>query len=558
MLDPMTTQVIGRLVVSIAEEMGATLLKAAYSPNIKQRADRSNAIFDPAGQVIAEAQHSPIHLGSMLGTVEELMKRFPLSTLQPGDMFIANDPYNGGGHHLPDFNAVAPVFFRGELVAYVVSLGHHSDVGGMVPGSESGACKDIFQEGLRLPLVRLVQAGEVNQDILNIIMLNSRIPRDRLGDVRAQIAANKVGVRGMVEVCERYGPDLLAASMEELLNYGEKRMRSGIAGIPDGVYEATEYLDSDGFNERPIKIHLTLTVEGDRLKADFTDTDPQVPSSRNAPLAATKSIVYCVVRNIIDPGLPANSGYYRAIEVTAPPGCLLNPSPPGATSERSITCGVLGDVVAQALSRAVPARALAGSGPHQHINPSGLDPSTGAFFVDYETFAGGYGARPYKDGIDAVRIHGSGGMLLAVESVETNFPLLVERAELIQDSGGPGRYRGGLSMRRDYRILTEGARLAVCGERQRVAATGIQRGLPGRTARFVLNPGTPGEKILPSTAFDMPLNKGDLLRIETPGGGGCGDPLERDRNLVLRDLREERISLDAARTAYGVDVAGES
>ncbi len=554
MMDAITTQVIGSLVLSLSEEMGVTLMKTAYSPNIKERTDFSTAIFDQSQQVIAQAQRVPMHLGSMLGAVDDLTRRYPVGSLRPGDMFIANDPYNGGGSHLPDLNLVAPVFFRDQLVAFVANIGHHSDIGGMVAGSESGDCKDIFQEGLRLPMVRLVNAGTINEDVLNIMLLNTRTPRDRLGDLRAQIAANRVGIRGMLEVCERYGPELLSASMEELLNYGEKRIRSAISHIPDGIYEATDYLDSDGLMERPVKICLTMTVEGDHLKLDFTGTDPQVGSSRNVPLSALKATVYTVIKSMIDPGLPANSGYYRAIEITAPKGCLVNPVVPAAVGERSTTCGVVGDVVVQCISQAMPARAMAGSGPHHQIIPSGMNPRTAEFFVDYETFAGALGARPYRDGIDAVRIHASGSSNLPIESLEINFPLRVERYELIQDSGGAGRHRGGLSIRRDYRIICDGVCTSVCGERQRVAAPGIQGGLPGRPGRFILNPSTSHEKRLPSTVSDISLKKGDLLRVETPGGGGCGDPLERDRELVLRDVMEERISPEAAKSAYGLDI----
>lgn len=552
MLDPITTQVIGNLVLSIAEEMGVTLMKTAYSPNIKERADRSTAIFDPKGQVIAQAQLIPGHLGSMIGAVEELIRRHPADTMKPGDMYIANDPYSGGGQHLPDFNLVAPVFSRGELVAYVASLGHHSDVGGMVPGSESGACQDIYQEGLRLPPVRLVRAGEVVEDVLNIILLNTRTPRDRLGDVRAQIAANRVGIRGMLDVCERYGPELLAASNDELLNHAERRMRAAIAAIPDGLYEATDTLDGDGFVERDVKVHVAVTVAGDRMVLDFTGTDRQVGSSRNVPTGALKATVYTVIKSMIDPGLPANAGYYRAIDIVAPPGSLVNPLPPAAVGERALTCAVLGDAIVAALSQAMPKRAMAGSGPHHQIIPSGVNPRSGEFFVDYETFAGALGARPYKDGIDGVRIHISGASNLPVESLELNFPLRVERYELIRDSGGPGRYRGGLSIRRDYRILADGIRTAVCGERERIPAPGLAGGHPGTPGRFILNPGTPGEKTLPSTGWDIPLAKHDLLRIEAPGAGGYGSPRERDRHLVQRDLEEDRISPEAARKIYGL------
>jgi len=548
--DETTTQVIGSRLTAIAEEIGSTLLRAAYSPNIKQRADRSSAIFDASGNVIAEAQHSPMSLGSMRTTVMYLIDNPPTDGIHPGDMLLANDPYTGGGQHLPDFNVLAPVFWDQKIVAYVVNIGHHSDVGGMVAGSESGACKDIFQEGLRLPLVKLVAAGEVREDIVHIIQLNSRIPDERLGDVRAQIAANAVGVRGMEELCQRYGPEVIAASMTDLLAYGERRIRAAVAKIPDGVYEACDHLDGTG---ELVPIRLQLTVDGELLRFDFTGTHPQLANSRNVPLSATAAVVYAVVRNIVDPNLPANSGYYRAISVNAPEGSLLNPRPPGATGERALSGGVLGDVIATALSAAIPERGMACSGPHAQIIPSGINPRTGRVFVDYETFAGSYGARPYRDGMDAVRIHGSGGMNLPVESVEMNYPLLVERYELIQDSGGAGTYRGGMSVRRDYRILAPGVVVSVCGERQRVAARGLAGGADGKLGQFIaVSKGGSRQRKLKATDTDVPLDPGDVLRVESPAGGGYGPPKDRERSRVEQDLREERISAAVANRIFGV------
>ena len=552
-LDPITTQVIGNLILSIAEEMGATLMKTAYSPNIKERGDRSTAIFDASGQVIAQAQLIPTHLGSMLGAVHEVIKRHPVATLKAGDMFIANDPYNGGGHHLPDVNLVAPIFFSDALVGYVASIGHHSDVGGMVAGSESGICTEIYQEGLRIPPVRLVQAGVVNDDILNIILLNTRTPKDRLGDLRAQIAANKVGIRGMLDVYERFGAELVMASTDDLLNYSERLIRKKIAEIPDGVYEATDYLDNDGLANCKVKIQLAMTIAGDKIKFDFAGSDAQVKGSRNVPTASLKAVVLTVVKSMMDPGLPPNSGYYRAVEIEAPLGSVLNPTPPSAVGERSLTNAVVGDVIWQALSIAVPARAMAGSGPHRQIIPSGVNPSTGEFFVDYETIAGALGARPYKDGIDAVRIHGSGAANLPIESLELNFPFLVERYELREDSGGPGEYQGGMGLRRDYRVMADGIVTSICGERELRPAAGIQGGLSGATGRFTLNPNTPEEKVLPSTGADIPLKKGWLLRVDTPGGGGCGDPLLRDRAKIRKDLLEGRISPAVANEIYALN-----
>jgi N-methylhydantoinase B len=551
-IDPITTEVIGNLLMAAAEEMGATLIKAAYSPNIKGRADCSTAVFDRHGQVVAQAHRIPIHLGSMLGLLEEVLKRFPLTAMRPGDMFLANDPYTGGGQHLPDISTLSPVFHGGKIVAFVASLGHHSDVGGMVAGSESSDCRSIFQEGLRIPPVKIFVEGALQEDILNIILLNTRTPWERRGDLQAQFAANQVGLRGMQEILARYGAAVVLEAMDELLRYAERRVRAGIAGIPDGRYTHVDYLDGDGVGDEPLKIALAVAVHGGELHLDFTGTAPQGQGSKNATLGSLLATVYTVVKSMIDPDLPANSGYFRAIRVTAPPGCLVNAQPPAAVASRVYVSAVVGDVIVGALSKALPHRAMAGSGPSHLVIPSGLDPRRGAFFVNYEGLAGALGARPYRDGLDAVRVHASGGSNLPVEAVENNFPLLVERYELREDSGGAGKYRGGLGIRRHYRIPVPGLRLVANSERQRIAAPGLFGGHDGAPGRFVLNPGTPEERILPPVLSDFPLEQGDLLRIETPGGAGCGDPLERDPALVLRDVQEGRVSLARARSEYGV------
>ena len=555
-MDPITTEVIGNLLMAVAEEMGATLIKTAYSPNIKARNDCSTAVFDRRGQVIAQAHRIPIHLGSMLGLLEEVLRRFPLASMRPGDMFLANDPYTGGGQHLPDISVVSPVFHAGDVLAFVASLGHHSDVGGMVAGSESSDCRNIFQEGLRLPPVKIFAEGVLQEDILNIILLNTRTPQERRGDLQAEFAANQVGLRGMQEIFARFGAPLVLEAVEELLRYAERRIRAGIAAIPDGRYTHVDYLDNDGIGSDPLEIALTIEVRGEEIHLDFTGTAPQGQGSKNATLASLLATVYTVVKSMIDPDLPANSGYYRAIRVTAPPGCLVNAQPPAAVASRVYVSAIVGDVIVGALSQALPHKAMAGSGPSHLVIPSGFDPRRGEFFVDYEGLAGALGARPYRDGMDAVRVHASGGSNLPVEAVENNFPLLVERYELRDDSGGAGKHRGGLGVRRDYRIPVPGVRLVANSERQRIAAPGLFGGRDGERGAFILNPGTPRERVLPPIVSDFPLEEGDLLRIETPGGAGCGDPFERDPALVLRDVREGRVSLARARSDYGVAIEG--
>ena len=540
-VDPIKAEVVARYLLATAEEMGATLMRTAFSPNIKERADCSTAIFDAAGQVIALAQRVPIHLGSMVGAVDEIRARFASEDIAPGDMFIANDPYNGGGSHLPDINVIAPVFVEGRIVAFVANIAHHADVGGMVPGSEAAVCKTIFQEGLRIPPVRIMRTGQVNRDVMDLILLNSRTPKERDGDMKAQFAANTVGVRGVTALFERYGVADLDVTIAAYLDFTERRFRAAIASLPQGVYRAQDALDGDR-EGATAQIKLTLKVWPDVLEFDFAGSGAQLETARNIPYRALLATVYTVAKSLLDPDVPANAGYYRTMMVRAPQGSVVGPNPPAAVGARSISCGVLGDVIAAALSQAMPAKALARSGPHHLIVLSGTDPRTGAYFVDYETVAGGMGARPYRDGVDAVRVHASGASNLPVEALEHAYPVRIERYALWEDSGGRGRFRGGMGVIRDYRILADDVTVSLSSERQHVSAAGLEGGGTGRAGAFVYNPERPDERKLPSAAGEIALPRGSVLRIATPGGGGYGDPDARDAAAVDTDRREGRVS----------------
>jgi N-methylhydantoinase B len=554
-VDPIKAEVIARFLLATAEEMGATLTRTAFSPNIKERADCSTAIFNAQGQVIALAQRVPIHLGSMVGAVDEILKRYPVSEIAQGDMFVANDPYNGGGTHLPDINIIAPVFVGKRIVAFVANIAHHADVGGMVPGSEAAVCKSIYQEGIRIPPVRIMRGGALNRDVFDVILLNSRTPDERTGDLKAQFAANIVGARGVLQLIERYGVKETEAAIAGYLDFTERRFRAAIGRLPPGRYVAEDFLDGNAEGE-VCRIRLALTVERGRLDFDFTGSDPQLESARNIPYRALLATVYTVSKSMLDPEVPANAGYYRTLHIMAPPGCVVGPVPPAAVGCRSISASVLGDVIARALSQALPEQALAGSGPHHLYVLSGTDPRSGVYFVDYETVAGGMGARAKRDGVDGVRVHASGSSNLPVEALEHAYPFRVERYALWDGSGGAGRYRGGAGVVRDYRVLADDIVVSLSSERQHVAARGADGGRAGATGAFMLDPGAPGERRLPSAAADLRLPRGTVFRICTPAGAGSGDPRERDRAAVERDLREERISPEAARAIYGWKEAG--
>lgn len=521
-VDPVTAEVVARRLLSIAEEMGVALIRAAFSPNIKERADCSTAIFDAEGRVIAQAHRVPIHLGSMIGAVGAIRNRFGAAAIRPGDMFAVNDPYSGGGSHLPDINVVAPVFRDGEIAAYVANIAHHADVGGMVPGSEAAVCRSIFQEGLRLPPVRIVQGGAPVDDLLDVILLNSRAPDERLGDLKAQFAANVVGVRSMEATFAHYG-ERTDPAIAAFLEFTRRRFRAAVDRLAPGVYRSEDFLDGETEGTQA-RIAVALTVGDGRLSFDFAGSAPQLTWARNIPDQALIATVLTVAKSLLDPDIPSNAGYFGAIEISAPAGSVVQPQAPAPVGCRSISAGVLGDVIAAALSQAMPGRAIAGSGPHHLAVFTGPDPKTGQAFVNYETVAGGMGARPYRDGMDAVRVHASGAANLPIEALEHAYPLRVERYAVRDGSGGGGVRPGGAGVVRDYRALAPGVTVSLSAERQAAAAPGLDGGGQGATGAFVMNPGRPDERRLRAAEADVSLPEGDVLSIRTPGGGGYGAP----------------------------------
>jgi len=548
-VDPITVEVVSRHVLASAEEMGVVLMRTAFSPNIKERHDCSTAVFDAAGKVVAQAQHVPIHLGSMIGAIHAIRERFDDKDMRPGDMFVANDPYNGGGSHLPDLNVVAPVFHEGRIAAFVANIAHHADVGGMVPGSEAAVCESIFQEGLRLPPVRLVHEGILNKDICEVIFLNSRTPDERKGDLNAQIAANRVGQRAIARLIERYGFATYSRALDAYLDYSERRMRAAIKQLETGTFKSQDMMSGAG--EALARIACTVTVQRGRLIFDFDGTDRQLPSARNVPTQALAATVYTVMKALLDPDMPANDGAFRAVVIRAPAGCIVNPVSPAPVGARSISCGVVDGVIISALSAAMPAKRMAPSGPHHLLLVAGTDPRTGRYFVNYETVAGALGARANRDGMDAVRTLSSGSANLPVEALEHAYPLRIEQYALRSGSGGAGQFRGGDGLVRDYRVLADDVVVSLTGERQLNPASGDAGGGDGALGTFRLDPDTDQERKLPAAVKELKLPRGALLRIATPGGGGFGPAQKRDEECVARDLREGRITLATARSTYG-------
>ncbi len=547
--DVITVEVIGNNLQMIAEEMGIVLVKAAYSTNMKERRDCSAALLDAEGNTLAQAEHVPLHLGSMLGIVQQTLKNYPRDEIRPGDLFIANDTYVAGGTHLPDITVAAPFFYEGELLAFASNIGHHAEVGGI-----RGSAKDVYEEGIRIPSVKIFREGKLDKGVLDFILLNCRLPKERLGDFRAQFSSAQLGVRRLTELCDKFGKEVFLSSVHQLYDYAEKKVRRGISQIPDGRYLFRDYVENAGDTAEPIAIQVAVEIRGDTLICDFTGSGKQVDAPINVPVSATLAAVYYAVKAIVDPSIEANGGYYRAIQVITEPGTILDPYPPAPVGGRSDTAQRIVDVIFGALAQVIPQKIPAAShGTIAGITIQGFNSRTGEYYAYPETIGGGFGARYNKDGVDGVQVHLTNTSNLPVECLEDEYPLRVERYEFIQNSGGAGTYRGGLAIRRQLRILEKEAWLSSKGDRHRFPPWGLAGGLEGRKGQLVINPGTDSEKRLWSKNYHIPLTGEEkVVMIETPGSGGYGDPLHRDLARVKADLIAEKIDKQEAEEKYGV------
>jgi N-methylhydantoinase B len=541
-IDPITVEVLGNAFASLVDEMGIALIKASYSTNIKERRDCSTALFDAQGQTLAQAEHIPIHLGSLLGIVNAVRERHPAQQIHSGDMFIGNDAYTGGGTHLPDIVVIAPVFADQVLVGYVANLAHHADF------LDRGHAH-IFQEGLRIPPVKIIEQGKERQDIMDLVLLNCQVPHERLGDFRAQFAANRVGVQRLQALCARYGRDTVQAAGAALMDYAERVARSALSDIPDGNYTFSDAFDHPTLPQ-PLPLQVRVMVQGDTIHLDFSGNPPQGRHGLNMVWSALQATVYYAVKTVIDATILPNAGLYRPITIEAPAGSIVHCIPPAAVAYRTQTCQRVVDLVHGALAQAVPERLTAAhNGANTAIYFIGVDPNTQRHYTYLETLGGGFGARASKDGIDGIQVHLTNTSNLPIEALEHEYPLMVERYELVPDSGGAGKWRGGLGMHRQVNIMATDTNYAYSGTRLQTAPWGLLGGQPGGQGRLIVqrrhsNAATP----------DGVLQPGDCLSVITPGAGGYGDPKERPRELVQRDLRENKISLQVAKEVYGLAV----
>jgi N-methylhydantoinase B len=542
---PIELEIISNALLSVAEEMGAVLVRTSQSTNIKERRDCSCAIFDFKGDVIAQAEHVPMHLGSMLGIISSILQKFTSNDIQPNDMFITNDPYSGGGTHLPDITVAAPVFKENKLVAFVATIAHHSDIGGRVAGSSSGDCTSIYEEGLRIPVVKVIENGVTKDDVISFILLNCRTPEERLADLEASFAANRMGILRMQELFRKYGAPFLSEACEELLDYAERKVRHAIQLVPDGCYTFEDYMDDDGKGFTKIPVCVEVKVHGDSLELNFHGSSPQVRGGINLVFTALQATVYYALKAILDPTIPPNGGYFRAVKIKAPEGSIVNARPPAAVAGRTDTAQRVADVIFGALAKAVPEKVVAGC--HSTVTVpifSGIDPKTGKQYVYLESIGGGMGARHDRDGMDGVQVHITNTSNLPVEAMENEYPLFVERLELIPDSSGMGEFRGGLGIRKDIRVVGHICTFASHGDRQHIPPWGLYGGSPGRCGKMVIRRSDGQEFILLSGKnSEILLQDGDAVSIETPGGGGWGDHIERSVELLHRDLLEGKVSI---------------
>jgi N-methylhydantoinase B len=542
-VDAAELEIFKSLFHSVAEEMGAALRRSAFSPNIKERRDYSCAVFDGKGRAVAMGDHMPVHLGSMPMSVAAAIEALPLG---PGDIAMLNDPYEGGTH-LPDITLVMPVFaaktspvtdrrYKAKPIFYVANRAHHSDIGGALPAS-MGLSEEIYQEGFRIPPVLLARGGIIQRDVLTLLLGNVRTPREREGDLTAQVAACRLGERRLLEALAKYGVSKTGIYLEALQRYSSHLMRTALARIPGGQYQAEDFLDDDGFSRKPVRLRVRIAIHGGRATVDFAGTSPQCRGSVNAVLAITHSAVFYVFRCLLGEDAPACAGLMEPIEVRAPERSVVNAHPPAAVAAGNVeTSQRIVDVLLKALAQALPERIpAASSGTMNNLSFGGLDPQTGAPFAYYETVAGGMGARPTMEGLSGVHTHMTNSLNTPIEAFESAYPVRIRRYSLRRGSGGAGRYRGGDGIVREIEFLND-VRGSILSDRRRIPPYGLAGGQPGKHGSNQLLMSGKTLRLPGKTVFEA--RRGSILKIETPGGGGWGRTGRRDQKAKGKSQKE--------------------
>jgi len=556
--DPILLEVFRGKLDVIANEMEATLLRSSYSSLIKEALDATAALFDQQGRTLAQADALPAHLGVMVAGMERVVSAYPVGVAARGDVYIMNDPYDGGTH-LPDFLLAIPVFSRGILVGYAATMSHHQDVAGSAPGSTAPDAVDVHAEGLRIPLMKLLNDGVMNDTLLTVISSNTRVPKNLQGDLDAQRAACATGARRLREICDEWGPDVVADLGEELMDYAERLTRISIENLPDGRYGFVDYLDDDGVSDDQIAIRVTVEVKGSELHCDFTGTDKQAKGAINCVESSTLAGVYFVVRSLTGAHIPNNAGCYRPVSVTLPPGSIVNCNYPAPVGARVITMKRVVDALFGALAQVAPSHVpAASSGQVNIMYVGGVDEASGEHYVGFigVPLPGGMGARPTKDGIDVVETDVTNNLHYPTEACEGDLPMRIESIGLWTDSGGAGHFRGGLGYTSEVVWLGGEALVTIRRDRHRFPPWGLAGGHPGWPCRSTILKVDGTIEELPSKAV-FAINRGDRLRIWTAGGGGYGPPTERDPEAVLADVLDGRVSIACAEQVYGVAFSGD-
>jgi N-methylhydantoinase B len=555
--DPIALEIVKNALSTAAQEMGLSVVRSAYSTIVKEIGDATAAVFDGAGRLVAQSVGAPLmHLSSLRPSLQELLRDYPAERMREGDVFASNDPYRGGIHS-NDVMLFRPVFFDGRPAFFTAALLHVADLGGVAAGGLPANATDIFHEGLVLPPVPLQLAGEPHRPVLDIIAANSRTPEKTLGDVRAMLGGVNVGARRLEALVARYGIERLLALTAELMDYSERRTRQEIGRLPPGVQHGSFVIDDDGVE--PDKTHwvqVELEIRRDSIRADFRGTAPQSRGPINAARSQSMSGVLYAVRCFLDPWIPVNEGCYRPLEVELPEGTLVNPRPPAACNARMATVMAIVESLLQAFAAIAPHKAVAASANTHLYTLSGVDPATRRLWAYLDPQFGGVGARADRDGLDgtAPLIFAGAGTSPSVEAYEIEYPVRFRRFERWRDSGGPGRWRGGLGTRREIEVLTDAEVTARATDRCRIPPPGAFGGRPGRGGGWIVDEGTPGERVLPPKVTGHALRAGQRLTMLTSAGGGCGPAEQRDPQLVLDDVREGRVSLEGARRDYAVAI----
>jgi N-methylhydantoinase B len=553
-VDSLTLEIIRNGFSTVADEMALILMRSAHSMIVRDSMDYSTAICDTEGRIVGQGLTTPMHLGSFYDAMRHLINQFD-GCIRLGDLYIANDPYLASGQHLPDIYIIAPIFHEGRLEGFATTIAHHVDVGGIVAGSNSIGATEIFQEGLRLPFLKLHDAGVENGAILDIVRANVRVPEKVIGDLQAQIAACRAGVRGYVELFARYGADTMRRYIEALHDYAETLARQQISRMPDGVYSFEDWIDGLGEVPEPIVLRVTVVIEGDTITTDWTGTSPQVKGGINAPLSFLKSNVHAALRSVMSEDVPNCHGFTRPIRVLAPLGTLVNAVHPAPCGARGITGYRIADCLFGALAQAVP-EAVTADGAGGSTLPTIAGWRNGEPFVFSECIMGTWGAGSSHDGQSGVPHMCSNQSNVPIEMIEAEYPLRIERYGFVTDTGGPGRFRGGLGLLREYRALADGLSLSVRADKRDFPPHGLAGGKNGAPCVSVLNPGF-GQRELPML-FTSPIEmrEGDIFRHVMAGGGGFGPAELRDPQAVLRDVEDGLLTIDAARRDYGVVLGG--